>query len=45
MTKKKETKQVRISLKEYEVIRKLAFKKHKPMTVVLEDIIKTVNTN
>jgi hypothetical protein len=39
MAKKKQTKQVRISLKHYEQIRRIAFRAHIPMTAVLEQII------
>jgi hypothetical protein len=39
MAKKKQTKQVRISLKHYEQIGRLAFRAHKPMTAVLEELI------
>jgi hypothetical protein len=39
MKKKKQTKQVRISLKHYELIRRVAFRAHKPMTAILEEII------
>lgn len=38
--KPKLSKQVRISLKEYDVLRKMAYKAHKPMTVILENMIK-----
>lgn len=36
----KKSKLVRISLKDYETLRKLAYKAHKPMTEILEEIIK-----
>jgi hypothetical protein len=36
---KKKWKQVRVSVKHYELIRRLAFRKHKPMTAVLQEII------
>jgi hypothetical protein len=39
MKAKNATKQVRISLKHYELIRRLAFRLHKPMSAVLEEII------
>lgn len=40
MEKTKESKQIRISLKEYEQVRKIAYKTHKPMTVILEELIR-----
>lgn len=39
-TKSKETVPVRVYLKDYEVLRRLAFRAHKPMTEILEEIIK-----
>lgn len=35
---------IRISLKDYETLRKLAYKAHKPMTKILEEIIKQHET-
>jgi hypothetical protein len=37
--KKKVTKQVRISLQAWEQVRRIAFKTHKPMSVIIEQLI------
>jgi hypothetical protein len=39
MDKKKANKQIRVSLKHYELTRRVAFRKHKPMSAVLQEII------
>lgn len=36
----KESKLVRISLRDYELLRRLAFKAHKPMILILEEILR-----
>jgi hypothetical protein len=38
--KKNATRQVRISLSAYERIRRIAFRRHEPMKLILEEIIK-----
>jgi hypothetical protein len=48
-TKKKQkvSKQVRVSLKHYEQLRRAAYRAHKPMAAILEEIIaqRAVSTN
>lgn len=36
-------KQVRISLKAWEQLRRVAFRSHKPMSLVLEDLVANMN--
>lgn len=38
---KNKSKQVRVSLKAYEQVRRVAFRAHKPMSSILEEIIFT----
>jgi hypothetical protein len=38
-TKKKVTRQVRISLSTYELVRRIAFRLHKPIGVVIDEVI------
>jgi hypothetical protein len=42
--KKKITKQVRVSLKHYEIVRRVAFRSHVTMTALLEQLVDNYRT-
>lgn len=43
MKKKKVTKHIRVSLRAYEILRRMAFKAHKPMVDILDEFIQRKN--